>query len=153
MNKGGLQVEFKNMTEKDLPFYLYVHNHKDTIRFLGDPILTEEQALSQFRDIKGGWHIIYNEDKKVGIIKTYARGKYMDIGIDISPEHRRKGLARASYKKLLDQLDKKGIIAMLTTFADNFAVFLYKELGFVEQDNYEKEIKGRRYIKMIRNGK
>ena len=92
---------------------------------------------------------IWKEEKtKIGYVRQYMTevdGEEMvEIGIDISPEYRRRGLAKAAYVTLLRDLDK----ASLWVFEDNFARNLYFDLGF--RDTGETQInRGRKEYRMV----
>ena len=82
--------------------------------------------------------IIKNEDyDMIDINKIAIESNYIEkdeIGVDIHPKFRRKGYARAAYKKYLQ--DKN--FASLWVFEDNFARNLYIDLGF--KDTGETQI-------------
>ncbi len=110
-----------------------------------------ESSASRYGGIKdqakqnGFWK---EEKSRIGYVRQYmtkVNGEEMvEIGIDIHPEHRRKGLAKAAYVTLLRELDK----ASLWVFEDNFARNLYFDLGF--RDTGETQInRGRKEYRMV----
>ena len=117
-------VEFKILEEKDLPFLLEIRNNPSTRKFLEvDKIFTLEECKKWYKGLKEPYLLILNENKeKVGYFRVIGD----QIGVYIQPNHRRIGYAMASYKEYLK--DKK--YATLWVFEDNFALNLYKKLGF-----------------------
>jgi GNAT superfamily N-acetyltransferase len=125
----------------DLPFLLEVRNDETTrMNLENDSIFTLEQCAEWFLDTNPNWYIIEVNGNKVGYMRTNGD----EIGVDIHPEHRRKGYAREAYKLYL----KNKQYASLWVFVDNFAKTLYTELGFVENGNF-KIIRNRNYVQMI----
>ena len=135
-------IKLKLLTEEDLSFLLEVRNDDSTRFYLeDDSIFTLDECKKWFVNLNSPWYIIETiEGNKVGYIRTNGD----EIGCDIHPKFRRKGYAKMAYKEYLK--DKK--YASLKVFKDNFAINLYKKLGFVEIDNGEL-IRGREYVNMI----
>ena len=135
-------IKLKILTEEDLSFLLEVRNDDSTRFYLeDDSIFTLDECKKWFVNLNSPWYIIETiEGNKVGYIRTNGD----EIGCDIHPKFRRKGYAKMAYKEYLK--DKK--YASLKVFKDNFAINLYKKLGFVEIDNGEL-IRGREYVNMI----
>ena len=124
-------VTLRPLTSKDLGFLLEVRNDPTTRHFLEDnSIFSLNECKKWFKTKKPIWFIIEVDKKSVG----YVRTKKDEIGVDIHPKFRRKGYARASYKKYLQ--DKN--FASLWVFEDNFARNLYIDLGF--KDTGETQI-------------
>jgi len=130
----------KILTEEDLPFLLEVRNHESTrINLENDSIFTLEQCKEWFKNLKEPWYIIIVRDTKVG----YVRIDKEYVGVDIHPDHRKKGYAKLAYKHILSTK----FIPKLWVFEDNFAKQLYLDLGFIETGNV-KYIRERKYIEM-----
>jgi ribosomal protein S18 acetylase RimI-like enzyme len=135
----------RTLSVSDLPFLLEVRNDETTrVNLENDSIFTLQQCTEWFLDKTPNWYIIEVDGNNVGYIRTNDD----EVGVDIHPEHRRKGYAREAYKLYLK--DKE--YASLWVFVDNFAKNLYTELGFVENGN-SKTIRGREYIQMILKNK
>lgn len=135
-------IELKLLTEEDLLFLLEVRNDDSTRFYLeDDSIFTLDECKKWFVNLNSPWYIIETiEGNKVGYIRTNGD----EIGCDIHPKFRRKGYAKMAYKEYLK--DKK--YASLKVFEDNFAINLYKKLGFVEIGKGDL-IRGREYVNMI----
>tara|TARA_B110000967_G_scaffold209553_1_gene266248 strand:+ start:6767 stop:7186 length:420 start_codon:yes stop_codon:yes gene_type:complete len=134
-------IELKLLTEKDLPFLLEIRNDDSTRYYLeDDSIFTLNECKKWFGSLVSPWYIININNNKVGYIRTNG----YEIGCDIHPKFRRKGYAKMAYKEYLK--DKK--YANLKVFKDNFAIDLYKKLGFVEGGEV-KIIRGREYVSMV----
>jgi ribosomal protein S18 acetylase RimI-like enzyme len=135
-------IELKLLTEEDLSFLLEVRNDDSTRFYLeDDSIFTLDECKKWFVNLNSPWYIIETiEGNKVGYIRTNGD----EIGCDIHPKFRRKGYAKMAYKEYLK--DKK--YASLKVFKDNFAINLYKKLGFVEIGKGDL-IRGREYVNMI----
>lgn len=128
-------------TDSDLEFLLSVRNDISTRYFLEDnSIYTLEDAKKWYSSLTVNWLMIEVDDEPVGYIRRNDVG---DIGIDIHPNHRRKGYARNAYKEYLKEVN----YATLWVFDDNFAKNLYQDLGFVENGEF-KFIRDRKYLKM-----
>jgi len=134
-------IELKLLTEKDLPFLLEIRNDDSTRYYLeDDSIFTLNECKKWFGSLVSPWYIININNNKVGYIRTNG----YEIGCDIHPKFRRKGYAKMAYKEYLK--DKK--YANLKVFKDNFAIDLYKKLGFVKGGEV-KIIRGREYVSMV----
>lgn len=134
-------IELKLLTEKDLPFLLEIRNDDSTRYYLeDDSIFTLNECKKWFGSLVSPWYIININNNKVGYIRTNGD----EIGCDIHPKFRKKGYAKMAYKEYLK--DKK--YANLKVFKDNFAINLYKKLGFVEEGEV-KIIRGREYVSMV----
>jgi ribosomal protein S18 acetylase RimI-like enzyme len=128
--------------DSDLKFLLSIRNDISTRTYLeNDSIYTLEDAKSWYSTLIVKWLIIEVDGNDVGYIRRNSDG---DIGIDIHPNYRRNGYARAAYKKYL----KEVTFASLWVFDDNFAKNLYNELGFVKIGE-SKFIRDRKYFKMV----
>lgn len=134
-------VKLKKLTKEDLSFLLEVRNDESTRKYLeSDLIFDLEQCTEWFGTLTSPWYIIEVNNIKVGYIRTNGN----EVGCDIHPKFRRKGYAKMAYKEYLK--DKK--YASLKVFKDNFAINLYKKLGFVEIGKGDL-IRGREYVNMI----
>lgn len=134
-------ITFKKITEEDLPFLLEVRNHESTRKNLeNDNIFSLDECTSWFINTRPNWFVIYNNENKVG----YFRTNLDEVGCDIHPSYRRLGFAKMAYNLFLESKD----YATLWVFEDNFAINLYIKLGFYKNGE-EKNIRGRKYIKMI----
>jgi RimJ/RimL family protein N-acetyltransferase len=135
-------IKLRLLNKNDLPFLLEIRNDDSTRFYLeDDSIFTLDECRKWFVSLNSPWYIIETiEGNKVGYIRTNGD----EIGCDIHPKFRRKGYAKMAYKEYLK--DKK--YASLKVFKDNFAINLYKKLGFVEIDKGAL-IRGREYVNMI----
>lgn len=134
-------VTFKTLKEKHLPFLLEIRNDESTRKFLEvDKTFTLEECKKWYKGLKEPYLLILNKNKeKVGYFRVIGD----QIGVDIHPNHRRKGYAKSAYKEYLK--DKK--FASLWVFEDNFALELYKKLGFTHTGEVREE-RGRSVIRM-----
>ena len=138
-------VTLKPLTENDLPFLLEVRNDESTRQFLEhDSKFTLKEALKWFRGGQPEWFIIEINKTPVGYIRTNGD----EVGCDIHPNFRRRGYAKMAYELYLQDKD----YASLWVFEDNFAIKLYKKLGFIPTGN-SRIVRDRNYIKMEYNGK
>ena len=133
-------MRLKILQESDLPFLLEIRNDASTrINLENDSIFNLKQCKKWFKTLTSPWYIIEVNKEYVGYIRT--DGDW--VGADIHPNHRRKGYARKAYREYLKDKTR----AQLEVFEDNFAINLYKELGFVEVSH--KYIRDRKYIRML----
>ena len=138
-------VTLKPLTENDLPFLLEVRNDESTRQFLEhDSKFTLKEALKWFRGGQPEWFIIEINKTPIGYIRTNGD----EVGCDIHPNFRRRGYAKMAYELYLQDKD----YASLWVFEDNFAIKLYKKLGFTPTGN-SRIVRDRNYIKMEYNGK
>ena len=138
-------VTLKPLTENDLPFLLEVRNDESTRQFLEhDSKFTLKEALKWFRGGQPEWFIIEINRTPIGYIRTNGD----EVGCDIHPNFRRRGYAKMAYELYLQDKD----YASLWVFEDNFAIKLYKKLGFTPTGN-SRILRDRNYIKMEYNGK
>jgi len=134
-------IDLEPLKEEHLEFLLEVRNDDSTRKFLGnDSKFTLKESKEWFKTLEAEWFIIKYLDEMVGYMRTTPNG---EIGLDIHPNHRRKGFARMAYLKYLS--NKK--FATLWVFEDNFAKNLYTELGFKPTGNSTK-VRGRDYFQM-----
>jgi ribosomal protein S18 acetylase RimI-like enzyme len=139
-------IILRSLTKEDLPFLLEVRNDYSTRNNLeNNSIFTLEQCKNWFDNLKSPWYIIVNQQlEAVG----YLRINGDEVGCDIHPLYRKQGYAKMAYELYLANKD----YATLWVFEDNFAIDLYKKLGFQPTGEY-KNIRDRGYIKMEYNGK
>jgi len=138
-------IKLRLLTENDLSFLLEVRNNESTRQFLEhDSKFTLKEALKWFRDDQPKWFIIEVNRTSVGYIRTNGD----EVGCDIHPNFRRRGYAKMAYELYLQDKD----YASLWVFEDNFAIKLYKKLGFIPTGN-SRIVRDRNYIKMEYNGK
>ena len=137
-----MEIRLEPLKQENLRFLLSVRNEESTRTQLeNDNAFTLDECEDWFEKMKPKWFIIYNEkEEEVGYIRTNGT----EVGCDIHIDFRRKGYARAAYKKYLEDKD----YADLWVFEDNHAKKLYEELGFVATG--ESGIKrNRTYLKMV----
>lgn len=138
-------INLRPLTENDLPFLLKVRNDDSTRQFLeNNSKFTLKQSLKWFRETQPKWYIIEVNRFSVGYIRTNGD----EVGCDIHPNFRKKGYAKIAYELYLKDKD----YASLWVFEDNFAIKLYKKLGFTPTGN-SRILRDRNYIKMEYNGK
>ena len=138
-------IKLRLLTENDLSFLLEVRNNESTRQFLEhDSKFTLKETLKWFRDDQPKWFIIEVNRTSVGYIRTNGD----EVGCDIHPNFRRRGYAKMAYELYLQDKD----YASLWVFEDNFAIKLYKKLGFIPTGN-SRIVRDRNYIKMEYNGK
>ena len=139
------KIVLSPLVEDDLEFLLEVRNDESTRNQLKDnTIYSLEECKEWFKNLKSFWWIICKKEtlERVGYFRTEGNV----IGCDIHPNHRRKGYARAAYKKYLEETHRSNL--ELDVFEDNHAKKLYEELGFKETGEVEF-IRGRKYLKMV----
>ena len=134
-------IQFRNLVEDDLAFLLEVRNDLTTRSMLeNNQVFTLTECKDWFFKSQPEWLIILNNNnEKIG----YLRLNNDEIGVDIHPDFRRMGYAKASYLKFLK--DKKH--ASLWVFEDNHAFNLYVNLGFKVNGNF-KFVRKRKYLQM-----
>jgi RimJ/RimL family protein N-acetyltransferase len=140
-----MEVILVPLMEDDLEFLLEVRNDESTRNQLKDnTIYNLEECKEWFKNLNSFWFVICEQStlERVGYFRTDGNV----IGCDIHPNHRRKGYARAAYKKYLEETHRSNL--ELDVFEDNHAKKLYEELGFKENGEVQF-IRGRKYLKMI----
>ena len=136
-----MDLTLRKLEKKDLEFLLEVRNDESTRMFLeNDSIFSIDECTKWFEQEKPNWFIIEIDKLSVGYLRTNGD----EVGCDIHPKFRRRGYAKLAYTKFLE--NKK--FASLWVFKDNFAIDLYKKLGFAENGEI-KTIRNRDYVKMI----
>lgn len=137
-------IQLRKLEETDLEFLLEIRNDDSTrVNLENDNIFVLDECQEWFQKTNPNWFLILNSNnEKVG----YLRTNNDEVGCDIHPNFRRQGFARMAYQEYLK--DKE--YATLWVFEDNFAINLYKELGFVENGE-NKVIRERNYLKMEYN--
>lgn len=142
---GGLEI--KPMTEADLPFLNRVRNEcKDMLHDNRTFDLADTYEWFQNLDEDHKYFTIWYDDERVG----YFRCKYfiemsqvlepeihetriLEIGADIAPEHRGKGLAFKAYRLFLRHLKDIDWVELEVLGTNVVAYNLYKKLGFKSQ--------------------
>jgi ribosomal protein S18 acetylase RimI-like enzyme len=138
-------MKLRPLTKEDLPFLLEIRNNESTRKYLeDDSVFNLEQCIKWFNDTQPKWFIIEINNNRIG----YFRTKGDEVGCDIHPNFRRKGYARMAYEEYL----KNKNYAILKVFEDNFAINLYKSLGF-KIDGEFKMVRSRKYVRMIYKNK
>ena len=138
-------IELRQLRIDDLEFLLEVRNDDSTrINLENDTIFDINNCTKWFLTTNPIWYIILNNGEKVGYLRTDGD----EVGCDIHPKHRRNGYARKAYKQYL----KDKSYASLWVFEDNFAIDLYKSLGF-RKNGKIKFIRERKYLQMELNKK
>jgi len=138
-------IELRQLRIDDLEFLLEVRNDDSTRNNLeNDTIFDINNCTKWFLTTNPIWYIILNNGEKVGYLRTDGD----EVGCDIHPKHRRNGYARKAYKQYL----KDKSYASLWVFEDNFAIDLYKSLGF-RKNGKIKFIRERKYLQMELNKK
>ena len=135
-------MKLRKLTLNDLPFLLSVRNDETTRRFLeNDSVFTYEECKEWYNKTNPAWFIIEVEGEDIGYIRTDSK---TEVGCDIHPAYRKKGYATSAYKLYLQ--DKYE--AELWVFENNFALEMYKKLGFTPTHE-KRDVRGIGYIKMI----
>lgn len=133
----------RKLTKNDLPFLLEVRNHESTRYNLENDLVFDIKSCEKWFDkLTDSWYVIEVDGEYVGYMRV--DGYY--IGVDIHPDHRRKGFARSAFLKYLESRS----YAKLWVFDDNFAKNLYTELGF-KQTEKSKVVRDRLYVEMEYN--
>ena len=65
------------------------------------------RSLKSGSKVKPDWLKILYNDEEVGYVRTVSSYPNIEIGMDIAPNHRGKGYAKAAYRKLLESLTFK----------------------------------------------
>lgn len=146
-------IRLKKLTQKDTSYFLEVNNHPDILYWM------ESDKPYQRKDVFAilvcnfvQWYVIYDDKEKVGLFTTYVTDNKLNIGIIIEEEHRRRGYAKKAFEIYLEVADQEKIDTYLSCFIDNFAVNLYKSLGYKRLDK-DKKIRDRDYMYMWRKYK
>ena len=135
------KVTLTLMRAGDLPFLLEIRNHESTRSQLeNDSKFSLEQCQSWFSNLSSPWYIIHNHHN---IPVGYLRTNDDVIGVDIHIKFRRNGYAKSAFQVYLH--DKE--FARLEVFEDNFAIDLYKKIGF-KLTGRKKIVRGRNYVEM-----
>ena len=138
-----MTIDIREMEETDGDFVLKIRNDDSTRMKLHN---SEKFTLEQFSDFyktkKPYWFIASCKEGDFG----YFRTDYVDrdnqsiqVGMDIHPKYRGRGLARPSYERLFDQLRAEGfkMVWLEVLKSNDLAHNLYKKIGFVETERRE----------------
>lgn len=114
---------------------LKIRNHKTVRPFLhNSEIFSMNDFVKWFNLQSPEWYMILWNDIAVGYIRTSMEDNMPYVGIDIHPDYRRKGYAKAGYEKIFSIMKSRGHEKIgLAVLEDNIpAITLYKKLGFDE---------------------
>ena len=148
-------ISLSKMNKNDLQWFLEIRNDDSTRHYLeNNNKFTLDEAEKWFDNLDKDElypYLIISGEKSgdnYGYVRQYMTEingeKMVEIGVDIHPQYRKKGIARAAYVTLLRDLDK----ASLWVFEDNFARNLYFDLGF--RDTGETAMnRGRKNYRMV----
>jgi ribosomal protein S18 acetylase RimI-like enzyme len=137
------------MTKDHADFFLETRNHESSRKFMEfDKEVTQEQFYQIIENDTTEWMVIENK-KPTGLLCAYEKDNKLFFGITIHPKQRRKGYARKAIRKFLEQTDELKEDVYLAVMKGNFAIKLYKSLGF-KRTGVEEESNGRKFIQMKR---
>ena len=130
----------------DLEDVRLLHNHPDTLKWLSDTHKVTEQEqqkwFSTLIDSQKSRRYVARElssGKLVGVFRLDSldlENKSAQVGLDISVDFRRQGLATEIYKAIVPHFFGEMLVnrISLVTLESNFAArALYENLGFVEE--------------------
>ena len=129
-------IVIRDMEEPDAEFVLEIRNDLSTRDMLHNPIeFTVEQFSQWYNEERPWWFITSYEGEDFGYIRTNFLNRddfSVQVGMDIHPNFRGKGLAKPSFKKLFSYLKGHGIDKVwLEVLEKNVLAFkIYKSLGF-----------------------
>jgi len=111
---------FKEIRDQCLDF---IHNNKS---------YTYSETIKWFLKNNIRYLSLYNDKRMIGYVRLESNDSVCTIGMDLDPEYRGKGIAFATYKITMDELNKYGITNFHLRVLQNnqHAVKLYKALGF-----------------------
>ena len=138
-----MRISFKKIKIEDCDFILKIRNDDSTRRFLHDSQkFSKDEFKNWFESKSPDWLKILHNDEEVGYIRTVSNYPSIEIGMDISPNHRGKGYAKAAYRKLLESLTFKMYHkATLRVLKSNFvALRLYEKLGFKIKEKTDNDL-------------
>jgi len=138
-----VRISFKKIKIEDCDFILKIRNDDSTRRFLHDSQkFSKDEFKNWFESKSPDWLKILHNDEEVGYIRTVSSYPSIEIGMDISPNHRGKGYAKAAYRKLLESLTFKMYHkATLRVLKSNFvALSLYEKLGFKIKEETDNDL-------------
>ena len=136
-------INVREMVESDGEFVLEIRNDDSTRSRLHNPSKFTLDQFSRFYKSKSPWWLIAScNGEDFGYFRTdYVdrKNKSIQVGMDIHPNHRGKGLAKASYKKLFNHLKVEGfeIVWLEVLKSNTLAHSVYKKLGFTETNRTE----------------
>ena len=136
-------IEFAKVKVEDCDFILKIRNDDSTRSFLHDSRkFSKTEFKKWFKSKKPDWLKILYNDEEVGYVRTVSSYPNIEIGMDIAPNHRGKGYAKAAYRKLLESLTFKMYNkATLRVLKSNFvALSLYKKLGFKIKEETDNDL-------------
>ena len=134
----SVEIAILPMEISEADFILEIRNH-DATRFYvhNQRSFTKYEFVEWFQDNKPEWYIVSNDSVPFGYFRTSNRNEKshsLSIGMDIHPDFRGKGLAKAAYAKFFNVLKAEGFENLsLEVLSHNFvARKLYQGLGFVD---------------------
>jgi ribosomal protein S18 acetylase RimI-like enzyme len=132
------EITLRPLREEDLEWFHSVRNNPETFKFLHQQrAFSLEETRDWFRNEEPLYWIVYQSGIAFGYFRTQqidaVKGS-IQIGMDIAPEFRGKGLAVPSYEKFIGYLESKLFHTFsLEVLSDNIrAIHLYEGLGFEE---------------------
>jgi len=131
-----VSLRFAALTDAD--FILEVRNDPTTVVQLHDNrIFSVDEFNKWFEITKPNWFIILSDEMECGYVRTkWIEDNVLQIGVDIHPDFRRRGIATETYHKIFETyhwVDKFQLEVLDTNFV---AIALYTKLGFKEISRY-----------------
>ena len=147
----GKITTLKIIAPEDKKFFLKCYNDRSSLDNMeNDHVLLKKHYQYVGGRLESMWFIILNnKGEKVGLFNSFIKDKKYFWGIIIHKDHRRKGYARDVIKNYLEITDRKNTDTYIKCFEDNPAKELYKQLGYVETDEYIM-VRDRKFITMSR---
>lgn len=147
------RLEIRLLESKDLEYARLLHNESSTLNMLTDPfhVTQEEQAvwfenLSKSRTSRRYAICLKDSGNICGIIRLDridTVNNNAEIGADIDPNYRQKGIATEAYIGLIDYLfNTLGLhrLQLLTRTTNHPAISLYKKIGFQVEGTLRESI-------------
>lgn len=149
----------RKMELSDADFVLEIRNDITTRMFLHNSTEYSQYSFAWwFQANEPCWFIIYDPitlSKPVGYVRTTKISEdELQIGMDIHPDHRGKGIATTVYERLFEFFFQEYKIISLEVLDHNtIAHKMYLKLGFqeVSRKPYDNNCGSRESIKMIKN--
>jgi len=149
-------ISFVPIKFEDYDYFISLNNNPDNLKWMESDIpASREQFLRLLNHPTNHWYVVYDTNFrkmkkiKVGLFTSYLKEDELHVGIIVDKEHRRKGYATKMFKHFLKHTDDRRLDTYLSCFADNFAVKMYRKLGYKKLDE-DIIVRGKRYIKMKR---
>ena len=131
-------INIRKMKKSDGDFVLEIRNDDSTrYRLHNSDKFSIDQFNSFYDDKKPWWFITSLNGEDFGYFRTDyvdVEKKSIQVGMDIHPEFRGKGLAKLSYKELFSCLKDKGFqkVWLAVLKSNTLAHSIYEKMGFVE---------------------